>query len=70
MKKFSRRSFLLNAGLTVSASTAAVALPLLFTKQKRYTGKKLNIALVGLGRYAGISQMVFHMPTTATWPVL
>jgi len=55
MKKFSRRSFLLNAGLTVSASTAAIALPILITeRQQKYTGKKLNIALVGLGRYAGI----------------
>ena len=57
MKKISRRSFLLNAGVTVSATTAAFALPSLIShtgKQKSYEGKKLNVALVGLGNYAGI----------------
>lgn len=57
MKKLSRRSFLLNTGITVSASTAAAVLPSLLIDEmrpKNYTGKKLNIALCGLGRYAGI----------------
>ena len=56
MKKFTRRSFLFNAGATVSATTAAIALPSLFTPNnniKLYDGKKLNIALCGLGNYAG-----------------
>jgi predicted dehydrogenase len=54
MKKISRRSFLLN---TSAATTAAIALPSFIssTKNKKlYDGKKLNVALVGLGRYAGI----------------
>ncbi len=54
MKKLSRRSFLLNAGLAVGASTGAVILPMVVAEEeKKYTGKKLNIALCGLGRYAG-----------------
>lgn len=56
MKKLSRRSFLLNTGITVSASTAALTLPLFITDsntQKKHEGKKLNIALCGLGNYAG-----------------
>ncbi|MEO8711953.1 MAG: Gfo/Idh/MocA family oxidoreductase [Parafilimonas sp.] len=55
MKKFTRRSFLFNAGATVSATTAAIALPSLFTPNniKLYDGRKLNIALCGLGNYAG-----------------
>src|SRR5215472_8332894 len=55
MKTFSRRSFLLNAG---SATTAAVLLPSFMSEAKNkkqlYDGKKLNVALVGLGTYAGI----------------
>ena len=57
MKKLSRRSFLLNTGIGISASTAGIALPsLLLTENKHpaYTGKKLNIALCGLGRYASL----------------
>ena len=57
MKKISRRSFLLNAGVTVGATTAAIALPSFIAevnKKKKYDGKKLNVALVGLGNYAGI----------------
>ncbi|HTQ63797.1 MAG TPA: Gfo/Idh/MocA family oxidoreductase [Puia sp.] len=55
MKKISRRSFLFNAG---SATTAAVLLPSIMSQAKNKTqlfdGKKLNVALVGLGNYAGI----------------
>jgi len=53
MKKVSRRSFLFSAG---AVTTAAFTLPLIsmHENEKKYTGKKLNIALVGLGRYAGI----------------
>lgn len=57
MKKLSRRSFLLNTGLAVTASTAAVAVPSLLLSRdagSKYTGKQLNIALCGLGRYASI----------------
>jgi predicted dehydrogenase len=57
MKKFSRRHFLQNAGTAIGAGVVAAALPA-FTKasenKNKYEGKKLNIALVGLGRYAGI----------------
>lgn len=53
MKKISRRSFLVN---TSAATTSALVLPSLMqsSKQKPFDGKKLNIALVGLGRYAEI----------------
>lgn len=50
MKHFSRRSFLQYAG----AGAGSLLLPSAFTPQhKKYTGRKLNIALCGLGRYAG-----------------
>jgi predicted dehydrogenase len=49
----SRRSFLQKAGLGVSAGAAALSLPSFTNKfSKRQDGKKLNIALCGLGRYA------------------
>jgi len=55
MKKLSRRNFLLNTGIAASTATAAVAIPsLFFTNDQKYTGRKLNIALCGLGRYASI----------------
>jgi predicted dehydrogenase len=58
MKKVSRRSFLLNAGIGVGATAAAIALPSFMAqaenKTKLYDGKKLNVALVGLGNYAGL----------------
>jgi predicted dehydrogenase len=53
MKKLSRRSFLWNTG----TATAALAIPSFIASSVNsnpYEGKKLNIALVGLGRYAGI----------------
>ncbi|HYK47537.1 MAG TPA: Gfo/Idh/MocA family oxidoreductase [Parafilimonas sp.] len=53
MKKMSRRSFLVNT----SAATTAFALPSIASSVKgtrSYDGKKLNIALVGLGNYATI----------------
>jgi predicted dehydrogenase len=57
MKNFSRRHFLQNAGAAAGVTALAAALPSLQTKAKdksiTYTGKKLNIALCGLGRYAG-----------------
>jgi hypothetical protein len=57
MKKFSRRHFLQSAGTTIGAGVIASALPAFSTptenNNSNYEGKKLNIALVGLGRYAG-----------------
>lgn len=54
MQNLSRRSFLQNLGM--GASAAALSLPVLHSaaqiKQPIYTGKKLNIALCGLGNYA------------------
>ena len=56
MKNLSRRSFLQNAAIGVGATTVAMALPSFITApektEKTYAGKKLNIALVGLGNYA------------------
>lgn len=50
MKHFSRRSFLQYAG----AGAGSLLIPSAFTPQhKKYAGRKLNIALCGLGRYAG-----------------
>ncbi len=56
MKKISRRSFLLNTGLAVGATTTAATLSSFVPIKsiKKYDGKKLNIALCGLGNYAGI----------------
>jgi predicted dehydrogenase len=55
MKKVTRRSFVKNIGLGVG--TAAI-LPSLISfqniQEKIYPGKKLNVALCGLGRYANI----------------
>ena len=57
MKNLSRRSFLENAGIGIGTTTVALALPMLITppekKDKPYEGKKLNIALCGLGNYSG-----------------
>jgi predicted dehydrogenase len=51
MKNFSRRSFLEKVGIS---AVAAAALPSISSALARKTDeKKLNIALVGLGRYAG-----------------
>ena len=57
MKKYSRRHFLQGASTAIGGGVVAAALPA-FTKVSKnkhspYEGKKLNIALVGLGRYAG-----------------
>jgi len=58
MSKVTRRSFVKNMGLGVSSAAILPTLvsfensPLL--KSIPYTGKKLNIALCGLGRYANI----------------
>ncbi len=55
MKKTSRRSFLTQTAIT--AAGIAIAPSILSNKiinKPKYTGKKLNIALVGLGRYAAI----------------
>jgi predicted dehydrogenase len=58
MKNLSRRSFLQNLGMGAGATVVAAALPLSIhhTKKisKNYSGKKLNIALCGLGNYANI----------------
>ena len=57
MKNLSRRSFLQNLGIGAGAATAALTLPSYIipgkNHQKVYDGKKLNIALCGLGNYAG-----------------
>jgi len=56
MKKCSRRHFLQNASTVIGGGVIAASMPA-FTKasenKNKYEGKKLNIALVGLGRYAG-----------------
>lgn len=56
MKNLSRRRFVQNLGIGVGATAIAAALPSFKTdaekKEKKYAGKKLNIALVGLGNYA------------------
>lgn len=55
MKEVSRRNFLQKLGLGVGATTAAFALPSLMSSPKKsYDGKKLNVALVGLGNYSNI----------------
>ncbi|NMH27712.1 Gfo/Idh/MocA family protein [Flavobacterium silvaticum] len=58
MKKISRRSFVNKFGLGVGASIAITTLPsfLLPTENPKrpYSGKKLNIALCGLGNYASM----------------
>ena len=58
MKKVSRRSFVKNIGLGVGSATI---LPTLVSFESHslkqiqpYSGKKLNVALCGLGRYANI----------------
>src|SRR5687767_10558529 len=57
MKKLSRRSFLQKAGIATGVSTAAISMSLhgkpVEQIRKIYDGRKLNIALCGLGRYAG-----------------
>jgi predicted dehydrogenase len=57
MKNLSRRTFLQKAGLGASATIVAATLPsftrISATSAKTSEGKKLNIALCGLGRYAG-----------------
>ncbi|MDB5232929.1 MAG: Gfo/Idh/MocA family oxidoreductase [Chitinophagaceae bacterium] len=58
MKDLSRRSFLQNLGMSAGATTLALALPSFATLSKKesrtYPGKKLNVALCGLGNYAGM----------------
>lgn len=58
MKNISRRSFVNKFGIGVGASVIITALPSFLSPperpQKRYTGKKMNIALCGLGNYAGM----------------
>ena len=51
MKHLTRRTFLQNLG--VGSSAFALALPSFANNLEHYEGKKLNIALCGLGRYAG-----------------
>jgi len=57
MKTISRRSFLQNMGAGIGATAIAATLPgatMHYPIRNNFTGKKLNIALCGLGRYAGI----------------
>ncbi len=57
MKKISRRSFVHNFGIGVGATAVFTGLPSFITlpknNGKKEGDKKLNIALCGLGRYAG-----------------
>jgi len=57
MKKISRRTFVHNFGIGVGATTVMASLPSFMSLAKNnsaiHDGKKLNIALIGLGRYAG-----------------
>ncbi len=58
MKTLSRRSFLQVSGAVTGTAILASALPASLISHKatteKYDGKKLNIALCGLGRYAGL----------------
>lgn len=57
MENISRRSFVNKFGLGVGASIVVTSLPSFMTmteEEKPYTGKKLNIALCGLGNYASM----------------
>ncbi|MCV2487395.1 Gfo/Idh/MocA family oxidoreductase [Flavobacterium sp. SH_e] len=58
MEKITRRSFVNKFGLGVGASVVMTTLPSFITEtekvHKPYTGKKLNIALCGLGNYASL----------------
>ena len=57
MKNLSRRSFLHKVGIGAGTAATALVLPhslsLAAADFKLHDGKKLNIALCGLGRYAG-----------------
>ena len=57
MKNLSRRSFLQKAGIGAGTAALAATLPsfesIPSSFVKRHDGKRLNIALCGLGRYAG-----------------
>lgn len=53
MKDLSRRTFLQHLGIGIGATTTALTLPsFLANADKNYEGKKLKVALVGLGTYA------------------
>ncbi|WP_264537677.1 Gfo/Idh/MocA family protein [Flavobacterium sp. N1736] len=58
MEKISRRSFVNKFGVGVGASVVMTSLPSFLTLTENqpeiYTGKKINIALCGLGNYAGL----------------
>ena len=56
MKNLSRRSFLQKTGMGIGASAVAASLPFINAGngERNDAGKKLNIALCGLGNYAGI----------------
>lgn len=53
MKQFSRRSFLQHVGVGASVAGASLVLPSFIIGQS-HSGKKLNVALCGLGRYAEV----------------
>ena len=58
MKKISRRSFVNKFGIGVGASVIATNLPSFLSaaepEHPSYNGKKINLALCGLGIYANI----------------
>jgi len=55
MNKTSRRAFITQTGITAAGiSIMPKLMPVAHVDKTKYTGKKLNVALVGLGRYAAI----------------
>src|SRR6478609_789104 len=55
MNKTSRRAFITQTGITAAGiSIMPKLIPVAHVDKTKYTGKKLNVALVGLGRYAAI----------------
>ena len=56
MKNLSRRSFIKSLGLSVGAGVIITSMPSFIGKSalsgKKYEGRKLNIALCGLGNYS------------------
>ncbi|MBV9961660.1 MAG: Gfo/Idh/MocA family oxidoreductase [Parafilimonas sp.] len=54
MMQLSRRSFIKQTGVTTAGIVIIPSLLSQHNSNKKYAGKKLNVALVGLGRYASI----------------
>lgn len=54
MKNFTRRSFIHYLGMSTAAVTIPSSVSALDLIHKKYEGKKINVALVGLGTYANL----------------